>query len=102
MEGLYSTHQPGGSGGILPQIYNKKIDAPRLILRHSEGSRKLVPKGQPGSVYLGCEGKGRGGTGTEFRTTLCALHSFINALYIELLRKRNIFRGRWDKLAFGD
>ena len=32
------------------------------------------------------------GMGVEFLTTLCALHSFINALYIELLRKRNIFR----------
>ena len=27
----------------------------------------------------------------EFLTTLCALYSFINALYIELLRKRNFF-----------
>ena len=39
--------------------------------------------------------------GVEFLTTLCALYSFINALYIELLRKRNIFRGSGDKQVFG-
>ena len=35
--------------------------------------------------------------GVEFPTTLCALYSFINALYIELYRKRNVFRGGGGK-----
>ncbi len=42
----------------------------------------------------------------EFLTTLCALYSFINTLYIELLRNRNIFKGGGgggggNKLVFG-
>ena len=37
IEGVYSTLQLGGSGGMLPQIFFYKIDALRLILRHSGG-----------------------------------------------------------------
>ena len=36
-----------------------------------------------------------GGASTEFLTTLCALYSFINALYIELLREIGE-AGVWD------
>ena len=40
--------------------------------------------------------------GAEFLTSLCALYSFTNALYIELLRKRNIFRRGEESWCLGE
>ena len=73
---------------MLPQIFKKKIEALRLILRHSEGTSSQFQNGSVHSqtqLYWGCEGKGEGGwAGMEFLTTLCALYSAINAFNIEL------------------
>ena len=75
---------------MLPQIKEKKFS--RCCEIDSEafwGTCNQFLKGSLHSqtkFYLGGEGKGREGAGTEFPPTLCALYSFNNALYIELLR----------------
>ena len=78
------------------------------MLRHSGGtstsggtssSKREVYTARLGFIWVVKE-KGRG-MDAEFLTTLCALYYFISALYIELLRKRNIFMGEGISWSLG-
>ena len=64
----------GGGGGVLVVSSKREVYTARLS-------------------FISVVKEGGGWGDAEFLTTLCALYSFINALYIELLRKRNIFKG---------
>ena len=50
--------------------------------------------------YLSLKESGRDEAGADFLTTLCALHYYINALYVELVRKIIILKGEEESWCF--
>ena len=81
---------------MLLQIFIKKVYALKLICGILGDTSSRFKKGSLHCLiqfYLSMKESGRDEVGADFLTTLCALYSFINALYVELVRKIIILRG---------
>ena len=85
-----------GSVELLSEIFIKKGICSEIDLWHSGDTSSSFLKESLHCLiqfYLSMKESGRDEAGADFLTTLCTLYSFINALYVELVRKIIILKG---------